>query len=175
MNPNRIRKEYLPLFIRHNQEFYGRLDMSLSPMVLDFREPSGDVLDAFASFSPDGFATVVMDLHDKALLQKVRGGKVPDPYELKGPHVWKGMPVMGLLDAACNTGSVDQASEAMSGAIPAQLPGKPGFYLFRLIYKSPGHVVQSIDRLRKKRPDLDIEVVDPYSFFRMYRDYHQRG
>jgi GxGYxY sequence motif in domain of unknown function N-terminal/GxGYxYP putative glycoside hydrolase C-terminal domain len=35
MNPNRVRKEHLPLFVVHNQRFFREADMSLAPMVLD--------------------------------------------------------------------------------------------------------------------------------------------
>ncbi|MEI7422292.1 MAG: hypothetical protein WCK18_09360 [Prolixibacteraceae bacterium] len=174
MNPNRISKKYLPLFIKHNQKFYSQLDMTLSPMVLDFTEPSADVKDAFTKFSPDGYATVIMDLHDSNFLKEVKGGKVPKPYVLKGPRVWKGMPMMVLLDAACNTGSTDQASNAMSGAIPPGSLGNPAFYFFRIIWKNPGYVIESLDLLKKKRPELDIEVVDPYNFFRLYKEHYSK-
>ena len=70
MNPNRIDIKYLPLFIDHNRKFYKQLDLTLSPMVLDWDEPTSDVKDAFTEFSPDGFATIVLDLHNT-------GGKAP--------------------------------------------------------------------------------------------------
>ena len=65
MNPNRIRKEYMPLFVRHNQRFFREADMTIAPMVLDWDQPSPEVKDAFRKFSPDGFATIVMDLHER--------------------------------------------------------------------------------------------------------------
>ena len=61
MNPNRVRKEYLPLFVPHNQQFFREADMTIAPMVLDWDQPSPEVKDAFRQFSPDGFATIVMD------------------------------------------------------------------------------------------------------------------
>jgi hypothetical protein len=162
MNPNRINKEYLPLFIKHNQKFYNQLDMTLSPMVLDWDEPSADVKDAFAKFSPDGFATIVIDFHNT-------GGKIPEP------HVWKGMPVMELINSACNFHSVHQESDAMSGSISSKSPGNPAFYFFRIVWTDPGQVIETIELLKKKRPELDIEVVDPYNFFRMYKEYYSKA
>jgi len=158
MNPNRIKKEYLPLFIEHNQKFYSQLDMTLSPMVLDWDEPSADVKDAFTKFSPDGFATIVMDMHNT-------GGKTPEP------QVWKGMPVMELINSACNFNSVDQESNAMSGSIPSKSPGNPAFYFFRIVWTDPGQVMETIELLKKKRPEFTFEVVDPYNFFRMYKEF----
>ena len=65
MNPNRVQKEHLPLFVEHNARFFRETDMTIAPMVLDWDEPTSDVKDAFAQFAPDGFATIVMDLHGK--------------------------------------------------------------------------------------------------------------
>ncbi|HZK69101.1 MAG TPA: GxGYxYP domain-containing protein [Paludibacter sp.] len=162
MNPNRIKKEYLPLFIEHNMKFYNQLDMTLSPMVLDWDEPTSDVKDAFTKFSPDGFATIVLDYHDK-------GGKVPKP------HVWQGMPVMELLNSACNFQSLEQESKAISSSIPSKLKDKPAFYFFRIVWTDPSQVIATIDLLKKNRPELNIEVVDPYNFFRMFKEYYSSG
>lgn len=162
MNPNRISKKYLPLFIKHNRKFYSQLDMTLSPMVLDWDEPTADVKDAFTKFSPDGFATIVNDFHKQ-------GGKNPEP------QVWKGMPVMKLINSTCNFHSVEQESDAMSGSIRSKSTDKPGFYFFRIVWTDPHQVIESIELLRKKRPELDLEVVDPYNFFRMYKMYYSGG
>jgi hypothetical protein len=159
MNPNRIDKRYLPLFIEHNKKFYNQLDMTLSPMVLDWDEPTADVKDSFTEFSPDGYATIIMDLHNN-------GGKSPVP------QVWKGMPVMELINSGCNFSSVDQESDAISGSIPLQAPGKPAFYFFRIVWTSPGQIIETIELLKKKRPELDIKVVDPYNFFGLFKKYY---
>lgn len=156
MNPNRIKKEYLPLFIEHNKKFYKQLDMTSSPMVLDWCEPSAEVKDAFTKFSPDGFATIVLDYHNT-------GGKEPET------HVWNGMPVTKLLNLPQSYKSAIQQAEDLSSLIPSKSPGKPSFYLFRLIWMDPSQVKTSIEYLKKKRPELDIEVVDPYNFFRMIK------
>ena len=65
--------------------------MSIAPMVLDQDQPTADVKDAFAQFAPDGFATIVDDMHHT-------GGHLP------APQVWKGMPVMELINETCNSG-----------------------------------------------------------------------
>jgi hypothetical protein len=160
MNPNRIKEEHLPLFIQHNKKFYQHLDMTLSPMVLDWDEPTDLVKDAFTKFSPDGLATIVLDFHNQ-------GGKNPEP------HVWKGMPVMELINSACNFSSLEQTAKEMSDAIPEKPEDVPAFHFFRIVWTSPGQVIDSIDLLRKNRPDIDIEVADPYNFFRMFKAYHE--
>jgi hypothetical protein len=159
MNPNRIAPEYMQLFVRHNRKFYRQLDMTISPMVLDWDEPSPAVKDAFRVFSPDGFATIVMDLHHQ-------GGKAPEP------EVWKGMAVMNLNNSTCNFSSVAQTAEAMSTAIGTPSPDKASFHFFRIVWTDPSQVIDSIDLLRKKRPDLQIVVSDPYSFFDLFKQLY---
>ena len=161
MNPNRVKKEYLPLFIKHNKKFYEQLDMTLSPMVLDWDEPSASVKDAFTKFSPDGLATIVMDMHNT-------GGRSPQP------HVWKGMPVMNLINSVGQISSIEQAADTMSNSIPAQPEGKPAFYFFRIVWTDPGQVIDSIELLTKKRPELNIEVADPYNFFNMFKECYEK-
>lgn len=157
MNPNRIDSAYLPLFIHHNKRFYEQLDMSISPMVLDWDEPTDAVKDAFTQFSPDGFSTIVIDFHNS-------GGKAP------APHVWDGMPVMELINSACNFSTPQQTAKEMSLEIPSPVSeDKPSFYFFRIVWTSPSQVIAALDELKKLRPDLDLEVVDPYNFFHLFK------
>ena len=157
MNPNRIKEEYLPLFVEHNKKFYDKLDMSISPMVLDWDKPTYAVKDAFTQFSPDGYATIIMDLHGT-------GGTAPYP------HVWKGMPITNLLNVVGQIGDPADAANAMSSVIPNNAWHTDPFHLFRVIWTSPSKVIDAINILKSNRTDLDIEVVDPYNFFKLLKD-----
>lgn len=159
MNPNRIKEEYLPLFIEHNKKFYDSLDMTISPMILDWDQPTPAVKDAFTQFSPDGYATIIMDLHGT-------GGAAPYP------HVWKGMPITNLLNMVGQIGDPASAANAMSSAIPYNAWNTKPFYLFRIVWSSPSSVIDAINILKNNRTDLDIEVVDPYNFFKLLKDAH---
>jgi hypothetical protein len=161
MNPNVIRKEYLPLFVAHNRRFFRETDMTIAPMVLDRDQPSPAVKDAFVQFAPDGFATIVM--------YPVPGGRTPEP------HVWKGMPVTELINDACNASSPAQASDAMSRAITARGQKKPGFHLFRIVWTNPTTIVDAVSLLRRNRPNLDIEVVGPNAFFTLLKEHLEKG
>lgn len=161
INPNRIPPAHMPLFIEHNKKFYSQLDMTISPMVLDWDQPSDQVKDAYTQFSPDGFATIVFDFHT---------GKSNRP----APHVWKGMPVMELHNNANEFGSIDLAAKKMSEVIPAPMEGRPAFYFFRIVWTSPSNVIASVETLKKLRPDLDIEVLDPYNFNSLFKEYYSR-
>lgn len=159
INPNRIKEEYLPLFVQHNKKFYKQLDMSISPMVLDWDQPTPAVKDAFTQFSPDGYATIIMDLHGT-------GGAAPYP------HVWKGMPITNLLNNVGQINNPTDAANAMSSMIPYNVYNTGPFYLFRIVWTTPSKVIEAIDILKQNRTDLDIKVVDPYNFFKLFKDYH---
>lgn len=160
MNPNRIAPQYLPLFVRHNRRFFREAGMTIAPMVLDWDAPTAAVKDAFAQFAPDGYATIVMDLHGK-------GGRLPDP------QVWKGMPITELINDACNFAGVEQTADILSHAITARGSKAPSFHFFRIVWTNPSDVAKTIEALERKRPDLDIEALDPYTFFRLLKQHLQ--
>jgi hypothetical protein len=163
MNPNRVRKEYLPLFVKHNQRFFRQADMDLAPMVLDWEQPSPEVKDAFRQFAPSGLATIVMDLHGT-------GGKPPEP------QVWKGMPVLELINNACNFAGAEQTADILSGTIRDRGNKVPGFYLFRIVWVNPTEIVDTLAALRRKRPELNFEVLDPHTFFALFKEFQvQQG
>ncbi len=157
MNPNRIQDEYIPLFIQHNKHFYNQLDMSISPMVLDQKEPTHKVKDAFLEFSPDGFATIVIDFHE---------------WKHGGPkdQIWKGMPVTNLINTVDMIREPENAAANISKVIPKNNK-TPSFHLYRIIWTTPEDVIQTIEILKKKRHDLEIEVVDPYNFFNLFKQH----
>ena len=135
--------------------------MDLAPMVLDWDEPTPEVKDAFRKFSPGGLATIVMDLHGK-------GGKMPQP------HVWKGMPVLPLLNHACNFEGAAKTAKRMAYAIRSEGGKVPGFYFFRITWSSPAQIHETVAALRQERPDLAFEVLDPHSFFDLFERYDRQ-
>ncbi len=162
MNPNRVRKEHLPLFVEHNKRFFREADMTIAPMVLDWDEPSAAVKDAFCQFAPDGFATIVMDLH-------ATGGKAPQP------HVWKGMAVTNLINDACNFAGPQQTAEVLYAQLKGRPKDAPGFYFFRIVWVGPSEILKTLDSLRAKHPDVECEIVDPYTFFALFKEHYSRS
>jgi len=155
-NPNRVEPRHLPLLVEHNQRFFRDTDMTIAPMVLDWDAPTDAVKDAFAQFAPDGYATIVMDLHNT-------GGALPEP------HVWKGMPVLELINNTCNFANPKQTADAVFGAILERGNKTPGFYFFRIVWTPPASILESLDVFRREHPEIPIEVVDPYNFFRLFK------
>jgi hypothetical protein len=159
-NPNLIAKESLPLFVKHNQRFFREADMTIAPMVLDRDQPSPDVKDAFAQFAPDGYATII----------DAMGG----PGTLPAPQVWKGMPIVELLNDTCNSNQPEQAADMMSAAIAARGNKAPGFYFFRHVWVNPTQITNAVATLRRKRPDLNIELVDVRTFFALFKQSREQ-
>ena len=147
--------------MKHNRHFFREADMTIAPMVLDRDQPSPDVKDAFRQFAPDGFATIVMDLHGN-------GGRTPDP------QVWKGMPVLELINNTCNFSSAEQTAAAMSGAIKDRGNKVPGFYFFRIVWVNPTNIADTLAAMHRKRPDLNFEVLDPHTLFALFKEFQER-
>ena len=156
-NPSRIRPEAMPLFAEHNKIYYKMADMALSPMVLDQAQPTPAILDLFQQFSPQGYATIVWDM----------GTNVITPVK---PQVWKGMPVAELINEV--GGGFDSprgAALLMDAAIKARAGKSHGYYLFRMVWISPSYVSDILESLAREDPGLDMEVLDPATFFASYK------
>lgn len=157
INPNRIQPQYLPLFVEHNKRYYEQCDITISPMVLDQDQPSEAVKNAFMEFSPDGLATIVMGYHGS--------GSWP------ANHVWNGtMPVFCLNNSVCGMGNQpEELAAGVSKVISKTSDPTPRYYMFRVIWVGPGKIISAVNQLRTLRPDLDIEVLDPYNFFHYFK------
>lgn len=163
VNPNRIPKESIPLFTRHNKYYFDLLDMSIAGMVLDFDAPSSRVKDAFMQFAPDGYACITWDQHGT-------GGKAPEP------HVWKNiMPVLEHAGGISSLEAPEAASEALSRSLKQKSQDQPYFHWIRTVWTLPGNIAKTIELLKQKRPELDIEVVDPYTFFELFKKHKSGG
>ncbi len=159
MNPNRIKSKYMSLFVKHNKKFFELTDMTIAPMVLDWNEPTKSVKNAFTKFAPDGYATIIMDFHkNKGTTQKA--------------HVWKGMPVMELINDIFSSDPKKRA-DLFYNALSRRGLNPPAFYIFRIVWDSPSNVIDSLDILRKNHPELNFEVIDVYNFFRLFKKHYK--
>jgi hypothetical protein len=131
----------LRLWAEHCRRHYARWDMTITGFMLDGSAgPSTDLeYGAYRVFSPDGIGT----------------------HFTKAPALRAGVstcPERDLPDEA------DKAA-ALIAELAQEQRGSPGFLWARSILKSPSWYAQVSDALRKGHPDLEIEVVDPYTFF----------
>ena len=135
--------------------------MTIAPMVLDWDQPSPDVKDAFRQFSPDGFATIVLDFHGT-------GGKLPEP------QVWKGMPVLELISNEGNFAGTEHAADMVAGPIKDRGNKMPGFYIFRCVWVNPTNIANTLLTLRRKHPEMNVEVLPPHTFFALFKQFQEQ-
>lgn len=159
MNPNFVQKQYLPLFVKHNTKFFKQADMTIAGMVLDWDQPRPDVKDAFTKFAPDGFGTIVMDLHGN-------GGRHPNY------HVWKDMPVIQLLNNATDYGDKQKVADVMYFMLRNRTKDQPSFFYFRSVWVSPSDIKEALKLLTEQHPEGNFELVDIYSFFDLFKQHY---
>lgn len=158
INPSRIPVESLPLFVRHNRAFFREADLTIAPMVLDWVAPSAAVKDAYRQFAPDGFGSLVWDMHSNT---------GPRPV----PHVWKGMPVIELINDANEFPGPEKTAGLVAKAIQWRGNQVPGFYFFRIVWTSPTQILEMLSILRREQPTSNFEVLDPHTFFGLFKQY----
>jgi hypothetical protein len=159
MNPNRIQEEYLPRFVTHSSFYFRLTDMSIAAMVLDWDQRTDAVKGAFVQFAPNGYSTIVQDLHG-------------EPFQQPTPHVWKGMPVMNLVDYVYPE-DVATTADGLAARLRSRPADAPSFHIWRAVWQAPSTIVRRMEALRQRHPDIDFEVVDPYTLLDLFRK-HQR-
>lgn len=155
IHPSRIRAQNLPLFVEQSRRLFREADMSIAPMVVDVQAPPDRVKDAYLQFAPDGLGADVQP--------RDYDPYVPDAFPAREWHVWKGMPVIQLTPG--------QDVGVMAAALAKDGGRLPAFHLFRVVWESPEHVERSIAELRQKLSAANVEVVDPYRFFALFKQW----
>jgi hypothetical protein len=141
----------LDVWAEHCARHYRRWDISITGFLLDGSAgASGDAeFAAYRAFSPDGMGT----------------------HFEPGPALRAGVPTCPERDLPDDVG---QAAALILRA-DADRRGRPGFLWARSILKSPGWYAALSDRIRAERPEAQVEVVDPYTFFGLIRLQLEEG
>ncbi|MCL2814799.1 MAG: hypothetical protein FWD23_09390 [Oscillospiraceae bacterium] len=159
-NPSRIQEQYWDMVVKHNRHFYDLTDMTMTPMVLDWEPLSDEVLDQMIKFSPDGLAWIIMNFH----------ADIPQKPEIK---IHGGVMTDEMLNHVCNGGPVDEVAKSLAGIISGDVPKKPAFHYIRIVWQSPGYIIDIVETLKKLRPDLDIRLVNTYDYFRLNKQFRE--
>lgn len=129
----------------HCRRWYERWDMTITGFVLD--GAAGAATDAeftaYRSFSPDGLGT----------------------HFEPGPTLRAGLPTCPEKDLP---DSVEDAARVIADQANASA-GRTGFLWARSILKPPQWYADLSRRLHEKHAGLEIEIVDPYTFFGLVR------
>jgi len=163
-NPSRIQDQYWEMVVKHNQYFYDLTDMTVTPMVLDWRPLSEKLLDQMTKFSSDGLASIIIDFHST------------EPIILDTPKIHSGVMIDELLNHIADCCPVDEAVKRLVGAVLIKdTPDQPSFHYIRVVWMSPTYIIELIDGLKKARPDLDIQLVNTYDYFRLHKQYLEQN
>jgi len=90
------------------------------------------------------------------------------------PQVWKGMPMLELYNDTCNSKEPGLIADVMARVIRSRGNKGPGFYFFRAVWVNPTTVTAAVATLHARNPDLGFEVVDPHTFFALFKESQAR-
>jgi hypothetical protein len=156
----------LDVWVKHNLKYCDKYGLSITGMLIDgnaapLRKQVEKVLPLF---SPDGVmcndeflpapcpAGTAKMIDDKTPIIRV-SGFIP-PHEVN------------------TTDGINKKADAIYDVLPScDKTGEPVFLTFRSILVKPSEIVQLTNRLNKIYPDANYEVVDPYTFFELLREY----
>jgi hypothetical protein len=62
----------------------------------------------------------------------------------------------------------------MAAAIEERGAKTPGFYLFRCVWVNPTNIADTVAALRRKHPELKVEVLAPHTFFALFKKIAER-
>jgi len=82
------------------------------------------------------------------------------------------MPVMNLCGYP-DSDSAKTTAGSIGGLLKSVPAGAPGFYFMRAIWLPPSKIVGVMEALRRDHPDVDFEVVDPYTLFDLFTQHQQ--
>lgn len=135
----------------HCQRYYQRWGLSLTGFIIDgyARHTSGEVLDAYAAFSPGG---VVLQFGDRW-----------------GVH--KRMPFI-RMDQDIQYHSPEDSAGRILAKISMK---KPEFFIFRTILMTPSDHRKMFDAVKAKVRSQDVEIVDPYTLLLLVKHHATKG
>ena len=84
------------------------------------------------------------------------------------------MPILELLNDACNSKESAEIAAVMASAIKSRGNVVPGFYLFRIVWVNPATITDGLAKLHREHPELDFEVLSPYAFFALFKESQER-
>lgn len=136
-------------WVAHNKMYYERFDLTMTGFLLNGYEfINEEVQKAYARFSPDGVITQEYD-ND---LDVVDGTVFQQIFHNIGPYGT----IRGAADVIYDSlGDTDE----------------PQFIVYRTILVTPSFLLDTLDLIRQERPELQLEVLDPYSFFQIKKQY----
>ena len=142
-------KEFLNVWERYNKEYYRRFDLDIS----------GFIISGFSEKLPER----IQQLYSRVSQVGVGTNGAVDKRVVRGTPFFtvKGTGVSSSSDYV-----------ALANGLIHQLENNQ-FSNIRIVLVKPSVICQAVDYIREVRPDLNFEVVDPYTFYRFYKKYYK--
>ncbi len=84
------------------------------------------------------------------------------------------MPILELFNDTCNAKEPKEIARIVAGTIKSRGDKLPGFYFFRTTWVNPTTIVDAVAELRRAHPEVDFEVLDPHTFFALFKESQER-
>jgi hypothetical protein len=151
IRPDSVLPPGLNKWVEHCQKHYQRWDMSITGFILDGSGGASTPTEfgAYRSFSPNGAGT----------------------HFEPGPGMRAGIPTCREHDLPDDAGA---AAESIAQAARQKRDG-PGFFWARSILRPPAWYAELSETLDRKHAELQIRVVDPYTFFGLIGLHYSQG
>ncbi|MBQ7336900.1 MAG: hypothetical protein IJW40_00435 [Clostridia bacterium] len=144
----------LDAWVEYCSELYSKYDLSMTPFINPnwLQSPSPGttlrrVLEAFTAFSPDGLGWYNWGSHGIVDID--------------------GTPMLTTLDGANNLATDDGVYQNLLGYLTntARLSQDKNMLLIRQIIVDPAAINRAVKRVKEEHPEINFEVVDPYTFY----------
>ncbi len=137
---------FLNIWEQYNRKYYRQFDLDITGFLISGNSGSvnREVQEAYSRISPVGVGNN-------------NGFEEP---------VVKGTPFVHVVDL----GIQEQNAEEYGKRLAGMLQGDKQFHMFRVILTRPGVLVDAVRYVKENYPDQRFEVVDPYTFFRLYKN-----
>jgi hypothetical protein len=143
--------ELVPHWSQYNLELFTRFDLSIAGFVILGFTPRIPlyIQKEYARFSPHGVGSNIAS-YDQEFVSET-------PF-----HYVKDM----------TNGHLPPSADAVEQGLYADITADPGntFWFFRTILAAPDRIADGFTQLQTNHPELNVEVVDPYTWYRFYRD-----
>ncbi|UVI27362.1 sugar-binding protein [Paenibacillus spongiae] len=138
--------EFLHVWEQYNTEMYDKFDIDITGFLISGNSGSVPlrVQESYSRFSPNGVGN---------------NGGFEQPVVNGTPFAWVQDLGQEVRDAA-----------VYGEQIAAQLKKNQKFFMFRNILTKPSMVVDAVNYVKEHYPELKFEVVDPYTYFRFYKE-----
>lgn len=144
--------DYLHVWEAYNKKYYEQHDLDITGFLISGNSTKVDkrVQEAYSRFSPAGVG-------NNAEFDET---------------VVNGTPFFKVQDTLLSPITAD--SHALANELSNIFTRKQQFTFLRTILFKPATIVDAVEEVRSLHPELKFEVVDPYTFFRFYKESLER-